>query len=454
MSTFNFVAEPGAPARRGLVTRAREAVASMAVIPRMRRAPLAVLEERVRQRGDMATLDVGPYRYYLVHHPEAIRVVLETRADRYPRRTKIWSEIRRVVGDGIVISEGARWRSQRRRLRPGLSRAALAGYRARVVSRTDDWIDGIAGLRSVDMSSELSALALQVFADLLLGLPLTLEEARATARVMESISRELMARVTNPLAPPWSLPTPSNRRLRAGIARVDRLIDRALTLDARARVGPAAIDGLLPGDAAEGPPLPRDWIRDEAMTMLFAAHETTSITLAWTTYLLAAHPRWQTVVAGELAARASGDPSSARAELPALARVVDESMRLYPAAWFLERRSLDDDVLCGRRIPRGAVVVVSPYLLHRDPRWWPQPSVFDPARFERPPNKLIYLPFGAGPRACSGRHAATMVMHAVLRRLIARLELAVCSFEAPRPRPGVNLYPDRAVELAITPRAR
>ena len=198
-------------------------------------------------------------------------------------------------------------------------------------------------------------------------------------------------------------------------------------------------------------------VRDEAVTLVVAGHETVASALEWAALLLAGDPGLQDRLATEAdAALGAGAPTLATlGELPLARAVVDETLRLYPPAWVVTRRALVDDVLAGHRVPAGALVIVSPWVRHRDAAAWPDPERFDPARFLGAPSRPDsgYLPFGLGPRLCIGREFALLESTLLLARLTRRWRLAPVAGHRPVPRPRVTVRPRDGVPLAVSRRA-
>jgi len=238
----------------------------------------------------------------------------------------------------------------------------------------------------------------------------------------------VVARARTPIPLPGWLPTASNRRLTGSLRTLDRAV-AAMVADHRAP-GRARADllGLLLAatDGVDGTGLSDQQVRDEVITLVVAGHETVASALTWALWLVAGDPD----VARQLAAEADrvlGDrPPAAEdfAALPYTRQVIDEALRLYPPAWVVSRRVLADDVLAGSPVPAGALIIVSPYTLHRHPDVWEEPEVFDPDRFA--PDRRAdavrrgYLPFGAGPRLCVGRDFALLESTLVLAAVAAR----------------------------------
>jgi cytochrome P450 len=199
-------------------------------------------------------------------------------------------------------------------------------------------------------------------------------------------------------------------------------------------------------------------LRNEAITLLLAGHETTALALGWALYLLARNPEAQQRVADEAEQVLSGRPPAAAdlAKLSFTTLAFQEAMRLYPPIWIMERRAIGDDTIGGHPIPAGSSVVVSPYTMHRDARWWPEPDRFDPERFSprraagRP--RHAYLPFGLGPRLCIGMHFAMAEARTILPMVVRRFRLGVAPGFVAAPKASVTLRPKAGLMMTVAPR--
>jgi cytochrome P450 len=279
----------------------------------------------------------------------------------------------------------------------------------------------------IDMSSEMMALTLTVAARTLLGVDAASEARRVGPSIDETL-RHLMRRIESLIAWPLWVPLPANRRFVAARRELDAFIAGLIAQRRLDRSGATTfLDILLDArDAVTGEPLSDREIRDEVMTMLMAGHESTSVALTWAWYLLDRHENTFTAVRAEVAAEVGDRPVELAdlARLPTTSTVIDETLRLYPPAWSTTRAPLMDDVIGGRRIPRGKFVIVSPYMTHRHPAFWEDPDSFRPERFldgiPTGADRFSYFPFGGGPRQCMGAQFALMEAKVVLATLAAR----------------------------------
>ena len=414
----------------------------------LRRDPLGSLE-RLAAQGDVVHARLGPRRIVLVNHPELVKEVLVTHGRSFMKGRAL-QEAKRILGNGLLTSEGDLHLRQRRLIQPLFREERIAGLGADVVAEalraSARWRDG----DELDVSTEMMRLTLAIVGRTLLDA----DVERDAAEVGEALTTatELFDRFLVPGAPLLArLPLPASRRIRSSQMRLDAIVQRMI--DER-RENPGRhgdlLTMLLEARDEDGTMDSRQ-IRDEVMTIFLAGHETTSQALCWTWYLLSASPHVEAALEEELS-QLGGRPPRVNdlSALPYTRAVVAESIRLYPPAWAIGRRALLDVEVGGTTIKRGTIVVMSPYLIHRDARWFPEPLRFAPERWlkdddERP--RYAYFPFGAGNRICIGERfawmEATLVLATLARRWAFRLAAGGQVATAPRftlrPAPGLRM---------------
>jgi cytochrome P450 len=404
---------PGPASRFGLRNLARFA-----------RDQLGMLRDVAQTYGDVACVELLGQRYYLVSHPDDIEAVLVKHA-RVMLRDRHSVVLERALGKGLLTSDGERWRHQRRLMAQAFVPRRIQSYGAAMARVTDAglrrWRDGA----EVNVHQEMSRLTMEVVADVLFGSGLAAQDVALVRDSMETVN-EFFANSPEAvvLLPAW-VPTPRNRRMNAAVASLDALIYQII---ARRRAGEPRDDllgTLLAAQDDDGARMSDGQLRDEAMTLFLAGHETTALALAHTLYLLGTHPEVAERLRAELDA-VLGDrlptADDARA-LPFTERVLKESLRLYPPAWTTGREAAEEVEVGGYRIPKGAQILASPWVVQRDARWFPDPERFDPDRWEGARGKetprFAYFPFGGGPRVCIGSHFA-MLEATLMLALIAR----------------------------------
>ena len=447
----------GGPARATAPPVLRGGVPLLGVLPALARDPLAVFE-RARPLGDFVRLAVPGRPIFVLADPAHVRRVLQENNANY-RRTPFHDKLKAVLGEGLLTSEDSLWHRQRRLLQPAFraerTRRFVETMGDAAAALADRWEAAGPG-RVLDVSREMSDLALDIVVRCMFGGERRGGDAAISAAVHEA--QDWLAGRFWSLAPGWTerLPTPANCRFRRALAVLDAALMRIVA--ERLAAGEAGHDllGMLLTAQGNSAGLHARQVRDEAMTMLMAGHETSAATLTWIWHLLACHPPVADAVCDE-AVRVFG---RARPSAEGLGRldltraVIEEAMRLYPpAAWF-GRLAAGPDRIAGYDIPAGAIAVLSPWLVQRDPRLWPDPDRFDPARFA-PKTRVApyaYFPFGGGPRTCIGNHFAITEMLAALAVLAPRFRLRHAGDGSVRPELLVTLRPAGGLPMRIEPR--
>jgi cytochrome P450 len=421
---------------------------------KIRRDRLGALRELSQRYGDVTKFRVGVQRLVLLNHPDLVEDVLVTRA-RLFKKGRALERAKRLLGEGLLTSEGDLHRRQRRLAQPAFHKTRISGYADTMVRHAvrtaDRWQDG----QTIDSTAEMNRLTLTIVGETLLGTNVE-EEAGGVRNALTAVLSAFPLTMSPFAALLERLPLPVVRRYDRAQATLDELIYRIIA-DRRARPddrGDLLSMLLLASDAEEGGGQMTDrQVRDEAMTIFLAGHETTANALAWTWHLLAAHPDVERRLHEEID-RVLGSRTAGVDDVPRLVytrMVIAESMRRYPPAWGIGRRAIEDFTIGGYLVPKGTVVLVSQYLLHNDPRFFTEPERFDPDRWlperqtTRP--KFAYFPFGAGTRVCIGEPFAWMEGILVLATLAQRWRLERVD-AAPVPmQPGITLRPATAIRM-------
>ena len=404
-----------------------------------------------RSQGDLASFRLGGKEAFLLSHPEHVRQVLVDDASAF-RRGNLMRRARRLLGDGLLTSEGELHREQRRRIQPAFCRAQLARYGEQVpvlaARVADRWpTDG-----ALDVGDAMDELALAIVVRTLLGADVE-GEARPLAADLRLLTRWL------PL-----LVVPHARRLElAGLPPFRQAGHAADRIDAAvrgclARASPShhrdLLSVLLEPDA-DGAVMSPELARDEAVTLFLAGHDTTAAALTWTWFLLSHHPEVDRRLRRELdEVLGTRDPTLGDCgSLTYTGMVLDEALRLYPPVGRIGRRPLADYRIDGWVIPAGAAVFLSPFVTQRDPRWWPDPERFDPDRWTPEPAsrrpRYAAFPFGAGPRSCVGGRMARMVGILAIATIARRWRMRPLPGRAPTPRSILTLKPRWPLRLLL-----
>lgn len=421
------------------------------------RDPIRSLQQGQREFGDVVCFRVGPVRFVSLADPDAAHHVLVSNHRNYIK-SRNYQGLALVLGNGLVTSDGAHWKRQRKLAQPAFHRQRLAALADTMVDcvhqRLDEWERR--GATSVDIHDEMMQLTLRIVGRTLFGADLghdlgDLGPVITTCLHKANEYAEAVVRI-----PLW-VPTPSNLRFRRAKQRLDEIV-HGLIEQRRQQTEPGDdVLGMLMAATEEdgsGGMSDQD-LRDEVMTLFMAGHETIATAMSWAWLLLHQHPQVADKVAAEVE-EVLGSRRATFADLPQLAytgRVIDEVMRLYPPAWIVEREAVADDSIGGYTVPKGAIVSVSPWLLHRHPGLWNDPLRFDPDRFgpERSAkrHKYAYLPFGGGPRICIGNHFALMEAKVILATIISRYRVHVDRPQAVQLDPRVTLRPKGGMRATL-----
>lgn len=417
----------------------------------MQRDGVGFLRGVARQYGDIAHFTFGPQHVYLLSHPDMVHDVL-VRYGRSFQKGRALQRTKVVLGEGLLTSEGELHKRQRRLAQPAFHRERIERYAEVMIDRAARmrarWRDG----EELDVHHEMMRVTLSVVAKTLFNADVD-ESADQIGGALTELMRMFPLLVT-----PFGeylrlLPLPQARRFKKAMAHLDRTIYGII--EDRRRSGRDEGDLLsmlllAQDEEGDGGGMTDEQVRDEAMTLFLAGHETTANALTWTLYLLSRNPEVERELQAEVD-RAVGDRLPTPADYPRLPyaeMVLAESMRVYPPAWGMGRLAMEDVTIGGWTIPRGSVAVVSPAVTHHDPRWWPDPLRFDPLRFtpagkaSRP--RLAYFPFGAGTRICIGESFAWMEGVLILATIAQQWRVRITEEAQPqalitlRPRGGVR----------------
>jgi cytochrome P450 len=419
------------------------------------RRRLPFLVESAQRYGDIVLFKVGNERIYLLNHPDFIRDVLVTNQKNFTK-SRALVRAKKVLGEGLLTSEGEFHLRQRRLAQAAFHRDRIAAYARSMVAcaeRTRSrWKTG----ETLDIHEEMMRLTLAIVAQTLFSADVEGE----AAEIGEALTTTFAAFNIGVL--PFSeliemLPLPYMKRFNSARARLDATIYRII--DDRRASGEDKGDLLsmllvAQDEAADGGAMTDLQIRDEAMTIFLAGHETTANALTWTWYLLSQHPEVEARFHRELEAIEGRLPTPDDfTRLPYTRMILAESMRLYPPAWAVGRRAIADFEIGGYRVPARSMVLTSQYITHRDPRFYSVPERFDPDRWlpeavaARP--KFAYFPFGGGTRICIGEHFAWMEGVLVLATIGQSYRLRYTRTKAPEIDPKITLRPRDGMPMRI-----
>src|SRR5688572_3573393 len=424
-----------------------------------RRDTLGFLLASAQAHGDVSRYRLGRDDVYLLSHPDHIKDVLVTSQHSFVKGKGIqWAKL--FLGQGLLTSEGEFHTRQRRLAQPAFHRQRIETYGEAMTAHAVRCRDRIAAGQELDIHAEMMTLTLGVAAKTLFDADVETEAPEIAEALGVIIG--FFPRFALPFAPALQrLPLPGNARFDRAVALLDRIVYRIIA--ERRRSGEDRGDLLsmllVASDVeGDGGGMTDRQLRDEVMTILLAGHETTANALTWTWYLIAQNPAVEARLHDEIDRALAGRPPTA-ADLPALGyveRVLAEAMRIYPPAWGLGRRALADHAVGGYTIPAGTLVAMSPYVVQRDERWWPDPLRFDPDRFTpeakaaRP--RFAYFPFGGGARQCIGESFAWMEGVLLLSAIAQRWRFRLAPGARVEPQALITLRPRHGIPMVAEAR--
>ncbi len=431
----------------------------LGVFPAARRDPLRFFLEAARTYGDVVGLPLGVRRLYLLSHPDHVRSVLHADDGRFHKGPAA-ERIRPLFGTSLTTVDGEAWRRRRHLIRPGFTPERLAAAVPIIVETTDVMLHRWRILahegRPIDVFDEMTELTRTIILRVLFG-ALPDDEARAVARAVTIVAEHVNRGLWGALRWLPRLPTPRQRAYERAVGELDAFMSRRIG-EGRRR-GPAGdlLSSLLDArDAERGTGFDDAELRDELKALFVAGHATTASGLAWVWYLLSQDPgarrRLRREARAVLGTRRPSAPDLSDLEYTRL--VIDETLRLYPPTWITARTTTGAVDVGAYRIPANGTVLLSPYVTHRDPRFWADAERFDPERFRRgsPARpRYAYFPFGGGPRTCIGSAFALMEMQIVVAMVAQRYDLALAPGWRVEPEPGTVLVPRGGLRIMLRP---
>jgi cytochrome P450 len=431
-------------------------------LPQIIKNPFGYLKQARDTYGDIYNLNLGISKMLIVNHPRQLQHILVDHAQNYRKGGAMWDAVRAMLGNGLVVSEGSFWMRQRRMMQPQFHRQRLAALTDLMVSAIDEalntWEKSASGL-NFNVAPAFSELTMKVITRTLFGTGLSTEEMDRTAKALDyAVNYILKAIVLNSL-PSW-MPAPGKKEFIESIKQIDETVYR-IVADSRANKGEtnhlmAMMLDMVDDETGEG--MTDQQLRDEVTTLFLAGYETTSIALTWAFDFLTHNPNMLEKLQAEVDA-AVGDRLPTFMDLmkmPYSRMILQETLRIRPAAWQLPRTAVEDDEIDGFHIPAGTTITGLIYMCHYHPDEWNNPEVFDPERFApekaEKRHKFAYMPFGAGQRKCIGMDFALMEGQLALAMVAQRYKLTKTSENLAEPQLSTTLRPKGSVVVKLEKR--
>ena len=453
---------------------------------KFRRDPLKFFVETQRTYGDIARFTFGPQQVFLISHPDWIEDILVTSAKKF-RKGVALQRAKRLLGEGLLTAEGQAHLKQRRTIQPLFHRQQVQRFAEAMIRHAVRWRDSISPDTTIDVTDEMAGLTLAIVGETLFSSNVQADADEVREALTAAVQSFGIAFLPG-LEYFEKLPLPMFVRVRKARERLDRVIHRVIS-ERRSGASEDAplhsdlVSMLLAARDPENPSAPGmsdQQIRDEAMTIFLAGHETTANAMAWTWHLLGTHPEVERKLHEELdrvldeSKGSSLQGSSPRVptveDVPKLeyARaVIAESMRLHPPVWTMGRRAFEAHTIGGHAIEPGSLVIMSQWIVHHDPRWWKNPDEFKPERWlndgsrevaagnretgagTRARPKYAYFPFGGGSRVCIGEAFAWTEAILLLATIAQRWKFV--AGEPPTLEPRITLRP-KGLRMRVVPR--
>ncbi|HKE60140.1 MAG TPA: cytochrome P450 [Pyrinomonadaceae bacterium] len=423
------------------------------------RGALPYFQNLAKRYGDISYFKIGPQETFFLNHPDYIKDVLVTNNQNF-HKGRVLQRAKRLLGEGLLTSEGDFHRRQRRLAQPAFHRQRVAGYAdvmtAYAVRMRERWRDG----ETLNISEEMMRLTLAIVGKTLFDADV--ESASGEVGEAMNVVMELFRTLTIPFFELLQkLPLPQLRRFDNARAKLDRIIYRLIDDRRQSGVDRGDLLSMLllaQDEEGDGGQMTDQQLRDELLTIFLAGHETTANALTWTWYLLSQHPEVENRLHRELD-DLLGSRAATFADVPALRyteMVLAESMRLYPPVWAIGRLAAVDCEVAGYFVPKKALMVFSQFVVHRDERYYEKPLDFNPerwlpeARESRP--QFSYFPFGGGPRRCIGEGFAWMEGVLLIATLAQHWRMQLVPNHPVALRPLITLRPKYGMQMIVSRR--
>ena len=413
-----------------------------------------------RDYGDLVAVNFAGWPTLVVSDMAAIEKILVKEHRNFVKNELVWRQVTALFGDGLLTSNGELWQRQRRIAAPPFAGRQLLSYDSDIVDLTEQMLSGWRDGQVMDVHAEMMGLTLRIAANAFFASNVE-QDVVEMDHALNALILELEKRFKRPIVIPDIVPLPGNIRYRRAIRTVEKVVARMI--EERRKTGLEGrmdfLSRMMAAHDETGRHLPDKLLRDEAITLLLAGHETTALALSWTFFLLGQHPDADRKVFEEVA-RVVGERRATSDDLPHLKfteSVVTEAMRLYPPAWVIGRESVGPFELGGYNFPARTTIFISQWVLHRDNRYFDEPEEFRPERWmgdlahELP--RFAYMPFGGGPRICIGQRFALNEAVLILATIAQRFSATWKAERPVTPFPSITLRPKGGVWVELRERS-
>ena len=427
----------------------------LGVMPEFNRDTLSFIE-RAKDHGDVVRMRFFYLTVHFLYHPTHIEHVLSTNARNFIKSRSLRTPFfRRLVGKGLLTSEGEVWKRQRRLAQPAFHRQRISAYGDVMVEYTRRMVSQWKPGEKRDIHRDMMRLTLEIVVKTLFDADVS-QDADKVGNVLSRLVMPFASQATLKWIADNRLPTPTHRSFNRDVDEIDSIVYRIIEERRRSGIDQGdLLSMLLAAHDEDGSQMTDRQLRDEVMTLFLAGHETTALTLSWVWYLIARNPSVEQKFHQELDEVLRGRAPVA-ADLPRLKyseMIAKEAMRLYPPAYGVGREALEDCEIGGFRIPRGSQLFMFQWVTQRDPRFFPDPDQFKPERwteeFINTLPKYAYFPFGGGPRVCIGNYFAMMEIVLLMATIGQRFRFSVQQEKPVKLLPAMSLRPKDGIHVTV-----
>ena len=414
---------------------------------------------RCREYGDVVSARFLYVPAYFIYHPADIEEILSTNARNFRKSMSLRSNFfQRLVGNGLVTSEGDFWRRQRRLAQPAFHRQRISSYGDVMVDYATRTIDKWRPGETRDIHPDMMRLTLEIVVKTLFDADVS-GDAEKVGRILSELVKPFASQATLKWILDNRLPTPAHRRFHRAVGEIDKVIYRIIAERRNSGYDQGdLLSMLLQAHDDDGSQMTDSQLRDEVMTLFLAGHETTALALSWGWYLLATNPEVEKRFHAELDEVLAGRLPEV-SDLPQLRyteMIVKETLRLYPPAYAVGREPIEECEIGGYRVPRNTQIFAFQWATHRDPRYFENPDLFDPdrwtAEFSDKLPKYAYFPFGGGPRQCIGNYFAMMEIILLLATIGRRFKFSLAPDQKVEVWPAMSLRPKNGIKMVVSER--
>lgn len=428
-------------------------------LPDFGRDMLGFFMKCAQEYGDVVSIRLAGFPACLLNHPDHCEYVLVTNQRNFIKHSFFWRHVTDLFGKGLLASEGDFWLRQRRLVQPAFHRERIAGYGQVMVDYTERMLGGWREGEVHQIHQEMIHLTMEIVAKTLFDIEITDETTGDVGHVFDQATVEVAARLRRPFKIPEGIPIPGNLRYQNAVHRLNELV-YGIIHERQSQDGDRGdlLSMLMATQDEDGSVMSNQQLRDEMINLFIAGHETTAVALSWTLYLLSQYPEKEAKLVAELDRVLEGGSPAVEdiPRLPYTGMIIKEAMRLYPPAYVFGREAVADCEIGGFFIARGTTLFLSPWVIHRDKRFYESPEDFKPERWDEhvtsQPPRYAYLPFGSGPRMCIGISFAMMEMTLVLATIARKFKLRLNPHQAEVPFPSITLRPAAGMRMIVSSR--